>query len=215
MAGTAQSTEIAGPAGPLEALVDLPRDGVRAAAIVCHPHPLHAGTMHNKVAYTLARAFARLGAAAVRFNFRGVGASAGRYANGDGETLDCIAAIEWARAEWPGQAVYLGGFSFGAAVAIRAAQPQRAHGLVTVAPPVGRLTAGFEPPRCPWLLLQGEQDDVVSPAAVQAWAAARDPAPQVELIPEAGHYFHGRLRAVAEAVERFFGADLRAGRAAQ
>jgi uncharacterized protein len=210
-----RATQIPGPAGRLEALLDVPRAPVRAAAVICHPHPLHQGTMHNKVTYTLARAFARLGAAAVRFNFRGVGASTGRYDNGDGETLDCIAAIEWARSEWPGRPVYLGGFSFGAAVAIRAAGPQHVRGLVTVAPPVERVPAQFEPPRCPWLVLQGEQDDVVSTAAVRGWVAARTPRPELKTIPDAGHFFHGRLRAIAAAVEGFFAADLQAARAAQ
>lgn len=171
--------------------------------------------MHNKVTYTLARAFARLGAAAVRFNFRGVGVSAGRYDEGEGETLDCIAAIEWVRSEWPELPVYLGGFSFGAAVAIRAAQPQHVRGLVTVAPPVERMPVQFEPPQCPWLVLQGEQDDVVSPAAVSDWVAARNPRPELRMIPDAGHFFHGRLRTVAVAVEEFFAADLQAARAAQ
>lgn len=211
----AAPAEIEGPAGRLEALVDLPREPVIAAAILCHPHPLHGGTLHNKVTYTLARTFARLGAAALRFNFRGVGASAGRYDDGDGETLDCVAAVEWARAQWPDRAVYLGGFSFGAAVAIRVAQPLRARGLVTVAPPVERLGAGFQIPRCRWLLLQGAQDDVVSPAAVRRWARALEPAPELRTISGAGHFFHGRLRAIAAAVEAFFGEDLRAYRSAQ
>ncbi len=200
---------IPGPAGTLEANVDLPRGPATAVAIVCHPHPLHGGTMQNKVTHTVARAFARLGAAAVRFNFRGVGESEGAYGEGAGEALDCIAAIEWARSEWPERAVYLGGFSFGAAVAIHVAQPQQVRGLVTVAPPVVRMSPEFEPPRCRWLLLQGEEDDVVSPAAVRRWAEAQDPVPELRMVAGAGHFFHGQLRTIADAVERFFAADLR------
>src|SRR5262245_11120788 len=114
--------QLPGPAGELEALIETP-EGASAAAfgVICHPHPLYGGTMDNKVVHTLSRAFQELGAPTIRFNFRGVGRSAGTFANGDGETEDTLALVRWGRERWPGAQVWLAGFSFGGAVAIRAA----------------------------------------------------------------------------------------------
>ncbi|MFO7278462.1 MAG: alpha/beta hydrolase, partial [Pseudomonadota bacterium] len=111
-----------GPAGVLEALLEEPADAVPGRfAVVCHPHPLHGGTMNNKVVHTLARTFNELGIRSLRFNFRGVGASEGSYAEGIGETEDALAVIEWGRVRWPGAEPLLAGFSFGGIVALRAA----------------------------------------------------------------------------------------------
>src|SRR4051812_21653606 len=144
-----------GPAGRLEVAIDSADVTPRAFAVVCHPHPLQQGTMQNKVVTTVARAFAQLGAHVLRFNFRGVGASEGRHAEGIGERADALAAIEWGRHRWPGLDLFLGGFSFGATIALEVAAEARARGLVTVAPPLHKLPAGFEPPDCPWLLIHG------------------------------------------------------------
>src|SRR5688572_16208238 len=127
--------------------------------------------MHNKVVTTLARAFVHLGAVAVRFNFRGVGASAGSYAHGVGERADANAVVTWSRSRWPNARLYLGGFSFGAATALAIAAAVAPRGLVTVAPPVARLPADFVPPTCPWLLIHGGADDVVPPGPVIDWSA--------------------------------------------
>ena len=127
--------------------------------------------MSNKVVTTLARAFARLGADAVRFNFRGVGASQGRYADGVGERDDALAVVAWCRARWPDRRLYLGGFSFGAAVAAAIAARVAPAGLVTVAPPVDKLPPDFVAPSCPWLLVHGEADDVVPAGPVIEWCA--------------------------------------------
>src|SRR5215831_20082293 len=113
-----ESVTVPGPAGNLEAAIDSVDATPRAIAVVCHPHPLQQGTMQNKVVTTVARAFVKLGAHALRFNFRGVGASEGRYADGVGERADALAAIAWSRDRWPGLNLYLGGFSFGAAIAL-------------------------------------------------------------------------------------------------
>jgi alpha/beta superfamily hydrolase len=166
--------------------------------------------MTNKVVTTLARSFARLGADAVRFNFRGVGKSAGTYADGIGERDDALAVVAWARARWPGRPLYLGGFSFGAAVAAAIAARVAPAGLVTVAPPVDRLPTGFAPPACPWLLIHGDADDVVPAAPVVEWSAKLPLAPRVVVLPGVGHFFHGRLAALTEAVNTAFGADLAA-----
>lgn len=204
MSGKQDTFFIAGPAGRLEAVLDMPA-GVsepRAAALVLHPHPLHEGTMHNKVVYMLARSFLQLGAPALRFNFRGVGKSEGRYAEAVGETDDALAALDWLQERFPAAELWLGGFSFGAQVALRAVNQRAVQRLVTVAPPVGRFRGApwFEPPRCAWLLIQGEEDEVVDAGEVAAWARAVQPAPDFVMVPGSGHYFHGKLNELRNAV---------------
>ena len=121
-ASAVEAPIIVGPAGTLEAKLELPQGEPRATALICHPHPLHGGTMDNKVVYMLARSFLALGAAVLRFNFRGVSASDGSYADGIGEVEDALAVSAWLRERWPDLPQYLGGFSFGAAVAVHAAR---------------------------------------------------------------------------------------------
>lgn len=198
--------EIPGPVGPLEAIVEAPGGEPRAIAVVCHPHPLYQGTMRNKVVHTVARAANRLGAPAVRFNFRGVGQSAGAWDEGRGETDDALAVVAWARDRWPDSPLWLAGFSFGAHVALRAAVQARPAALVTVAPPVGRFPVGDTPePDCPWLVVQGEADELLDYREVAAWAAARNAAPRLELLPETSHFFHGRLVELQGIVQDFLG----------
>jgi alpha/beta superfamily hydrolase len=211
-ARAAAAVEIQGPAGGLETAIDTSGLPAVATAVICHPHPLQEGTMSNKVVTTLARAFARLGADAVRFNFRGVGASKGRYADGVGEREDALAVVAWCRARWPDRPLYLGGFSFGAAVAAAVAARAAPAGLVTVAPPVDKLPADFVAPTCPWLLVHGEADDVVPAGPVIEWCATLPAPPRLVLLPGVGHFFHGRLPALAQAVNDTFGADFGAVR---
>jgi len=187
---------LAGPAGALEARVERPvAEGERrAVAVIAHPHPPDGGTMHNKVVGTIARALADLGIASVRFNFRGVGGSAGSYDRGRGETLDFLAVAQWAQIQRPGDALWLCGFSFGAWVALAAARQLPVQQMICIAPPVGfRDFTGVPAPPCPWLVVQGEADDVVVPQAVYDWAAAARPAPTLVRMADAGHFFHGRL----------------------
>jgi alpha/beta superfamily hydrolase len=190
---------LAGPAGALEALLAQPvaYDGKRAA-IVCHPHPLHGGTLHNKVVHTMARTFEELGLASLCFNFRGVGASAGTFDDGVGETEDARAATDWVRKRWPGVGLWLAGFSFGAFVAARlAADPHVAphvRQLVGVAPPVRRFAAsGWVHPSAPWLIVQGDADDLVDANEVKRWAGSQVPPPRLVVLEGVGHFFHGRL----------------------
>lgn len=204
---TSAALEIAGPAGVLEAALDSAEDQTSSVAVICHPHPLHQGTMQNKVVTTVARAFAHLGATVVRFNFRGVGRSAGSYAEGIGERADAEAVVAWARSQHPGLPLYLGGFSFGAAVALAIAANVRPHGLVTVAPPVTWFPTDFAAPDCRWLLVHGSADDVVPAAPVLAWCKALARPPQIDLLEGVGHYFHGQLAAVESAIGAFFGRD--------
>lgn len=200
---------IAGPAGELEVLVDVPAnaDG-RLIAVICHPHPLFGGNMHNKVAHILARTCNDLGAIAVRFNFRGVGKSAGTHDDGRGETDDALTVLAWAAERWPGAQVWLAGFSFGAAMALRSALRHPVTKLVTVAPALRWLeqvsnTQAGSVPECPWLVVQGDQDELVNAAAVQAWAQGLARAPQIVLMPGAEHFFHGRLNELREIVREW------------
>jgi alpha/beta superfamily hydrolase len=156
--------------------------------------------MDNKVVYTLSRAFHEMGAPTIRFNFRGVGASAGRYEEGRGEMEDVLAVVAHGRQRWPGAALWLAGFSFGGGVAIRAARRAGAARLVSVAPAVSLDT---ELPDCPWLIVQAEPDDVVDPGTVRAVVRGLLPPPVLTVLPGAGHFFHGRLPELRDAVVQF------------
>jgi len=203
----AERLRLTGPAGVLEALIETPaglETPPAAFGVICHPHPLHGGTLDNKVVWTLARAFQELGAPTIRFNFRGVGASAGSHDAGPGEIDDTLAAIAYGRERWPRVALWLAGFSFGGVVAIRAAVSAHPSRLVTVAPGITRLDVGdAPPPACPWLIVQGDADDVVPAEAVIAWARTLSPAPQLTVLPGAGHFFHGRINELRDIVLEF------------
>lgn len=191
----------AGPAGVIEGLLDDPDAAPTAVAVVCHPHPLQGGSMQNKVAYMLARAFNDMGAVSLRFNFRGVGRSEGAFDKGIGETDDALAAIDWLMAQYPGLPLWLGGFSFGSFVALRAQSRRPATRLVTVAPAVERFaTDDIVTPGYSWLLVQGMADDIVSPQAVLTWARGLPKPPRIVEMAGAGHFFHGRLNELREAV---------------
>ena len=193
---------IAGPAGDLEALLETPANADSArVAVICHPHPVYGGTMTNKVVHVLAKTCSERGVPAVRFNFRGVGASAGDYDEGVGETQDALAVIDWALQRFPGAGLWLAGFSFGGAIAVRAARSRDAQRLITVAPAVHRFAvAGAELPRCPWLLVQGDQDELVDAGEIQRWVATLAHPPQLALLPGVDHFFHGRLNELRSVV---------------
>lgn len=192
----AASLLLPGPAGVIELACALPEpDTARSGtAVICHPHPLQGGTMHNKVVTIIERALRELGLATVRFNFRGVGESSGSYDEGEGESDDLAAIVAWVREVRPGDVVWLAGFSFGSYVALRNARRLDAAALVTVAPPVGRWDfSQITLPECPWLVVQGEEDEVVDPAAVFDWIESLAEPPQLVRMPETGHFFHRRL----------------------
>lgn len=166
--------------------------------------------MDNKVVHTLVRACTRLGAPAVRFNFRGVGESQGTHDNGVGEVDDALAVVAWAQALWPDRELWLLGFSFGGVIAAQAALRKDADALVTVAPAVTRLALDAQSaPTLPrWLIVQGEDDDVVPASAVIEWLNEAPPGPQLVTLPNAGHFFHGQLNVLREIVQAFLaGAD--------
>ncbi len=194
-----------GPAGDLELLATPVKTDITqqsAIAIICHPHPLFGGTMTNKVVSTLARALGDLGLRTVRFNFRGVGKSGGTFADGIGEREDLLAVVQWVKTVAPESAVWLAGFSFGAAISAHVATQMPVAQLVSVAPPVPRFDLLDLPPiTCPWIVVQGEEDDVVLPQDVYAWLATRNPAPQLIRMPGAGHFFHGQLLELRHLLE--------------
>jgi alpha/beta superfamily hydrolase len=193
---------VAGPAGDLETIAHEPEGSAQPLyAIVCHPHSLFGGTMDNKVVYTVARALQTSGVATLRFNFRGVGASQGTYDEGAGETQDAAAVADFGAARWPHRRLVLAGFSFGAFVALRLALARDTARLITVAPPVGRFDfSELRAPACPWLVVQGDADDVVDPIAVIDWVERQDPMPKLLIVPGVGHYFHGHLAELRDAV---------------
>lgn len=196
---------IDGPVGVLEAILELPPEQAPIGnAVICHPHPQHGGTMHNKVAHTLARAFVRQGYAALRFNFRGTEQSAGEYDEGNGELDDALAAIAWMQSRDPALTLWLAGFSFGAAIAVKAAIATDVDGLISVAPAITRFASGLESqPECPWLIVQGDQDELVDVDETVAWVDGLLPGPELLIVPDGEHFFHGRLIELREAVADF------------
>jgi alpha/beta superfamily hydrolase len=200
-----QKTSIRGPAGELEAILESPGDAeINGVAVVCHPHPQHGGTMHNKVAHTLARSFVRSNFAVLRFNFRGTEGSEGVYDNGVGELDDALAALAWIRQQKVEGPLWLAGFSFGAAIAVRAAVARDVDGLISVAPAIHRFAGNLDAqPDCPWLIIQGDEDELVEIDETVEWLDSLDPGPELLVVPGAEHFFHGRLHELREAVMAF------------
>jgi alpha/beta superfamily hydrolase len=204
MNSATQSLTLQGVAGSLEALRDVPPDGlVRGTVVIAHPHPLFGGTMQNKVVQTLARAFVQCGWQAVRFNFRGVGASAGVYDEGRGEAADMLSVIEQVAPDGP---LALAGFSFGAFVTshvVQAVYAQRpVDKLVLVGTAASRFTVAPVAPELHerTLVIHGEQDDTVALSSVMDWA--RPQTLPVTVIPGVEHFFHGQLPLLRSLVVR-------------
>ena len=196
---------IDGPVGRLEAILERPGEGLlEGCAVICHPHPQHGGTMHNKVAHMLARAFVRSGFEALRFNFRGTERSEGIYDNGIGELDDTLAALHWLSDRHPDLPIWLAGFSFGAAMAVKAAAAEPVDGLIAVAPAISRFAQGLKTqPKCPWLIVQGDEDELVDIEETIDWVDSLEPGPELLVIPGGEHFFHGRLTELRDAVMTF------------
>jgi len=186
MRASTRRSFVAGPAGRIECAIDSPEVPARGKALVAHPHPLFGGTLDNKVVQTLARAFVDLGYEAWRPNFRGVGASEGRFDEGRGEEQDLLAVYQ-ALGSFP---VVLAGFSFGAAMQAKLATRVQAERLVLV----GVAVTSFAVPPVPagTLLIHGELDETVPLAAVLDWARPQEL--PVVLVPGADHFFHRKLQ---------------------
>jgi alpha/beta superfamily hydrolase len=189
-----------GSAGHLEGVAHVPVDAAKAIALVCHPLPTMGGTMENKVAVTLAKTFTELGCVSLRFNFRGVGASEGEFTGGDGEMDDVLAVTEFAREQFGDLPLILSGFSFGGYVAARAAQKLQPRHLILAAPAVGRFAMPLVAPGT--LMIHGEHDDVVPLRDAFEWA--RPQHLPIVVLPEAEHYFHGRLTQLREIIKKHF-----------
>ena len=193
---------INGPAGQLEVLTYKPENIDQSTiAVICHPHPLFGGTMHNKVVYTVARAFKDMGIPTMRFNFRGVGLSTGSYDAGIGETEDLIAILTWLKHVYPDHRIWLAGFSFGSYVAARAAKQWCIEQLILIGPPVQNFNfKELLPFDCPWLVIQGDADEVVLPEAVFSWLDSLAKPPLLIRMQGASHFFHGRLIELREEI---------------
>jgi alpha/beta superfamily hydrolase len=187
---TTEREVIDGAVGALEVVVNAPVTTLAGIALIAHPHPLEGGTLDNKVVYTLAKTFFALGYAAVRFNFRGVGASVGTFDEGNGETDDALAALAHGRQRF-GNAlpIVLAGFSFGSFVQTRVARRVTVERMVLIAPAVNRFATERVTPDT--IVVHGEQDDVVPLADVFAWARPQEL--PIIVFPGCGHFFHGRL----------------------
>jgi alpha/beta superfamily hydrolase len=199
-----ERSNVQGAAGPIETLIAVPAGAPRGIALVCHPHPLQGGTLDNKVVQTLAKAFFALGYVAARFNFRGVGESAGAFDEGRGETDDALAVLRRMQARFGASLpVALAGFSFGTFVQTRVAAQVDAKGLVLVGPAVNRFALQAVPAGT--IVVHGEEDDVVPLADVFAWA--RPQQLPIVVFPGCGHFFHGRLPALARVVTALWTGD--------
>lgn len=196
---------IDGPAGQLELQVNYADScpGSRPVAIICHPHPLYGGSLTNKVVHMIGRAINELELAAVRFNFRGVGKSAGSFDDGRGETEDLEAVVRWVREQYPASPVWLAGFSFGAYIALKGHQRVGAEKLLLVAPPVTLYDLSDVPSiDIPWWVIQGGQDEVIDPQAVDRWVKQHPTPPIYEWYEPGSHFFHGQLNYLRDFVKR-------------
>ena len=203
-------TDLTGPAGPLEAILDEPdREKVRAAVVFAHPHPQFGGTMHTKAVYQGAKGLARIGCAVLRFNFRGVGRSAGTFSGGAGEMSDFGAAVDYMSARYSGQRMWTAGFSFGSWVALESgAADERVTALIGIAPPVATSVSGQEytfegtlASTKPKFFVQGEADDVCPLEAMWVFYGRLQEPKELVVIDGADHLFEGKTLEVGEALE--------------
>lgn len=189
-------TTIPGPEGPLEAILSSPDQALERIAVLCHPHPRYGGSLHDQVLDVLARCLAKRGIASLRFNFRGVGQSAGTYSGAGGEVDDLRAVLDWVRAEHPDATLYLGGYSFGASIVSQVltdALPQR---VLLVAPPLGNMTVERPPAGVCVDVIVGSADAFVDPAALADFGEAR-----IHRIDGADHFFAGYAADLAAAID--------------
>ncbi len=193
-----------GPVGTLEGMYMIPEVRyTNEIAMLGHPNSLQGGSMSNKVVTTLARAFRDVGVPSVRFNFRGVGHSQGQFTNGPGESEDMLALMSHIETLIPTVEWLLAGFSFGSYVAYRAALKQTPRWLLSVAPPIERYDY-TQDPGCPWLIVQGDADEVVDSAGVFDFAEQHTPPLNIIRFAETSHFFHGKLLALRKTVEKLY-----------
>jgi uncharacterized protein len=205
-----QALGLSGPAGNIEAVMEYATETPAFIAVVCHPHPLFGGTMDNKVVTSLCRTVRDAEGVALRFNFRGVGATQGAHGGGFTETEDLLAVVSWLRQRWPELPLWLAGFSFGSFVAFRGAAALAASGtparhLLLVAPPVHNNDFdAVAAPGCGVTVVVGEDDEVVPVDEMLDWVAASPLEPDLVRFPGTGHFFHGQLPALAAVARQSF-----------
>ena len=194
---------LTGPSGNLETAISKAVTASNKVCIICHPNPLQEGTMDNKVVYIISKALQTVGFDTVRFNFRGIGQSEGVYGDLVGEMEDLKAVIAWLRSTRPNAEIHLAGFSFGSYISAEvAAHDDSICSLISVAPPVDRYPFDCLPKmHCPWLVIQGSEDEVVPTAEVTDWARDLVPNIQYRLLEDTGHFFHGRLVDLRKIIE--------------
>jgi len=207
-------SDLIGPAGPLEAILDEPDQAERArrpkaAVVFAHPHPQFGGTMHTKAVYQGSKGLGRIGCAVLRFNFRGVGRSAGSFDQGEGEMADFRAALDYTAARYADVPLWVAGFSFGAWVALETgAADDRVRTLIGIAPPVATSVSGmrYEFPNTlastkPKFFVQGEADEVCPLEGMWAFYARLPEPKELVVIDAADHLFDGKTQEVGEALE--------------
>jgi len=197
------TTQLKGAVGNIEAVITRPEvlSEMTPIIVISHPHPLYGGTMTNKVVHILAKTFAELNMITLRFNFRGVGASAGEFDHGIGEAEDLERIVESLRQWRPAAPIYLAGFSFGAYVSARAVAKIKPEKLLLVAPPVSMYPFDELPViNIPCLVIQGGQDEVIEAEAVKTWVKKQIQPPELVWMEQASHFFHGMLLDVKAAV---------------
>ena len=207
-------TDLTGPAGRLEALLDTPEPApVRAAVVFAHPHPQHGGTMHTKVVFQGAKALGRIGCAVLRFNFRGVGASQGEFDRGEGEQADFRASLDYMASRYPGVPLWAAGFSFGSWVALEVgALDDRVSVLIGIAPPVVTSVSGQDytfdatlESTKPKFFVQGEADEVCPLEGIWQFYGRLHEPKELAVIDGASHLFDGKTQEVGEALEDLLG----------
>lgn len=203
-----ENVMIEGPAGLLQGLLEDPAPQFQQSppivAVLCHPHPQQGGDMNHKIMYTLSRALQAFNVPVLRFNYRGVGESDGEYDEAIGETDDAIAAMEWMHQRYPNAELWLGGFSFGGAVAMRAAHAMPIKQLITVAPPVAYFQRiSLTLPTCPWLVIQGKDDEHIDGKAVYHFVERVAPPVVFESFDGVGHFFHRKQSLITNAIKDY------------
>jgi len=197
--------EITGSVGTIEAKLLCPeklREDV--IVVICHPHPLHGGTMKNKVVTTVAHSVRDLGICSLRFNFRGVGKTEGEYDEGRGEAEDLLAILSWIYERAPQINMIVAGFSFGAYVSYRVASQTNLTALILLAPPVHHYDFDtLAQPNCNCLVIQGEEDEIVPPKAVYAWLKKQPVTTTLIRLAQTGHFFHGKLLILKEKLQEY------------
>lgn len=198
------STFITGPAGKIEIAIDAPHATARNIVFVMfHPNPLEQGSMTNKVVTSTCRAMQDLGITCVRFNFPGVGQSEGQLGTGDIEIKTALAVIDWVREQYANSTLWLGGFSFGGGVAAHIANDCTANQLLTIAPAF-KFFDDMPVPTMPWVLIQGDADEIVSFKANQDWLSEHNANCKVIAFQGVGHFFHGQVVRLRDKIKSIY-----------